>query len=61
MKPLRAAKRKRKRQKEVSYVLMMITSVARLYILLQEFSEVELDELAKEARLLKKFKAGKVL
>jgi hypothetical protein len=26
----------------------------------QEFSEVELDELAKEARLLKKFKAGKV-
>ena len=27
---------------------------------LQEFSEAELDELAREARLLKKFKAGKV-
>ena len=52
---------KRKRQREVwstsdiaEYELLSCTLSS------QELSEGELEELAKEARLLKKFKAGKV-
>lgn len=57
--------RKRKRQREVCLNMAdtpaeHMLNVTSTFVLLQEFSEGELEELAREARLLKKFKAGKV-